>query len=158
LYYGKRDGPRLINLMRKGKRGKSKSLQSELQQFHAVSEYCLNSKQCRHAQLIAYFGERWSQGRCADKCDICRDEVVVGTGASGGAKNDKQPRKTANDDARQKRKRDAEPTLEAQPLPGFRSAARLMEQNMQTSTKSISKASGSKSILSCFNKIPKSKS
>lgn len=150
LYYGKRDGPRLINLMRRGKRGRSKSLQGELQQFHAISEYCLNGQQCRHAQLIGYLGERWSQGRCGDKCDVCRDEVVVHASASGGAKSAKQQaRKTANEDAR-KRKLDEEIAMEAQPLPGFKSAARVMEQNMHTSSKPTSKASGNKSILSCF--------
>jgi len=78
LFYGRRDGPRILNLMRRGRRSTSgnKSFQREVQQFHAVTEYCGNDRECRHAQMLRYFGESWEMGSCKDKCDVCRGEVV----------------------------------------------------------------------------------
>ena len=36
-----------------------------------MKEYCTDTKACRHALLLAYFGERFAAGRCDSCCDNC---------------------------------------------------------------------------------------
>ena len=36
-----------------------------------MKEYCTDTMQCRHALLLAYFGERFAAGRCGNCCDNC---------------------------------------------------------------------------------------
>jgi len=78
LFYGKRDGPRLLNLMRRPRKGaKRGSFQREMAQLNAMTEFCATHASCRHAQLLSYFGEAWARQRCTDRCDVCRGEVEV---------------------------------------------------------------------------------
>lgn len=82
LFYGRRDGPRIINLIRRGKfvKGRSNSrssFQREVAMFNAVTEYCCNQERCRHASLLEYLGEKWNKSSCVDKCDVCRGEAMA---------------------------------------------------------------------------------
>ncbi len=36
-----------------------------------MKEYCTDTAQCRHALLLAYFGEHYTAGRCRNCCDNC---------------------------------------------------------------------------------------
>jgi superfamily II DNA helicase RecQ len=36
-----------------------------------MKAYCTDEAACRHAALLAYFGERFQRGRCGDACDAC---------------------------------------------------------------------------------------
>lgn len=36
-----------------------------------MKEYCADDKSCRHSLLLAYFGERFTAGRCGNRCDNC---------------------------------------------------------------------------------------
>ena len=36
-----------------------------------MKDYCTDTKACRHALLLAYFGERFAAGRCDSCCDNC---------------------------------------------------------------------------------------
>ena len=36
-----------------------------------MKDYCTDSKACRHALLLAYFGERFAAERCERCCDNC---------------------------------------------------------------------------------------
>ena len=36
-----------------------------------MKDYCTDTKACRHALLLAYFGERFAAGRCDNCCDNC---------------------------------------------------------------------------------------
>ena len=36
-----------------------------------MKDYCTDTKACRHALLLAYFGERFAAGRCERCCDNC---------------------------------------------------------------------------------------
>jgi len=78
LFYGKRDVPRLMNLMRRGKKkkGTGSSFQREVAQLNAMTSFCGEGTICRHAQLLRYFGEEWGNRGCGDKCDVCKNEVV----------------------------------------------------------------------------------
>lgn len=81
LFYGRRDGPRILNLIRRGsgpgRKGRSKktSFQREVAMFNSVAEYCCNPNKCRHASLIHYFGENWKKSFCGDKCDVCLGQI-----------------------------------------------------------------------------------
>jgi hypothetical protein len=77
LFFGRKDSPRLLNLMRRSRRkgAPSGAFQREVAQFNAMAEYCACNTECRHARVLAYFGEAWAAGRCGDKCDVCRGEV-----------------------------------------------------------------------------------
>lgn len=75
LFYGKRDGPRILNLLRKGKK-RGSYFQKQLAIFHAVTEYCCTSTMCRHAQILKYLGEDWNRKECGSSCDVCRKEIV----------------------------------------------------------------------------------
>ncbi|KAI8105025.1 hypothetical protein M9435_000198 [Picochlorum sp. BPE23] len=75
LFYGKRDGPRILNLLRKGKK-KGSYFQKQLAIFHAVTEYCCTSTVCRHAQILKYLGEDWDRKECGSSCDVCLKEIV----------------------------------------------------------------------------------
>jgi bloom syndrome protein len=75
LFYGKRDGPRILNLIRRGQK-KGSSFQRQLALFNAVVEYCTEGKICRHAQLLNYLGERQVM-TCKNTCDVCLDEVIL---------------------------------------------------------------------------------
>lgn len=74
LFYGKRDVPRILNLLRQGKR--TKNFKNQLSLLNSVTEYCCNSSTCRHAQLLKYLGEEWDRNTCTNKCDVCRNEVL----------------------------------------------------------------------------------
>jgi len=92
LFYGKRDVPRLMNLMRRGKKKKAgSSFIREVAQLNAMTSFCGEGKVCRHAQLLKYLGEEWGTKICGDKCDVCRNEVVAlnSTTAGGGGKEKK---------------------------------------------------------------------
>ena len=90
LYYGRKDGPRLLNLMRRSRRkGAAKgAFQREVAMFNAMAEFCSDPIQCRHARLLKYFGEDWALGRCGSRCDVCNGEVEAApaAGAAGGRK------------------------------------------------------------------------
>lgn len=75
LFYGKRDGPRILNLIRRGKK-KGSSRERQYALFDAVTQYCCNSSTCRHAQLLHYLGEQWDSSSCKTSCDVCRNEVL----------------------------------------------------------------------------------
>ncbi len=36
-----------------------------------MKEFCDDRDTCRHAALLAYFGERFARGRCGGSCDNC---------------------------------------------------------------------------------------
>ena len=74
LFYGKRDVPRILNLLRRGKR--TSNFQSQLALLNSVTEYCCQNSVCRHAQLLKYLGEVWDRNTCQDSCDVCRKEVL----------------------------------------------------------------------------------
>lgn len=77
LFYGKKDVPRILNLLRLGnRRKKSNQFQNQLALLNAVTEYCCHANKCRHAQLLEYLGETWNQQSCGNSCDVCRQEVV----------------------------------------------------------------------------------
>jgi RecQ family ATP-dependent DNA helicase len=85
LFHGKRDVPRLMNLMRRGfKKKAAGSFQREVAQLNAMTSFCGEGKQCRHAQVLRYFGEEWGNRGCGDKCDVCRGEVVPFNSVAGG--------------------------------------------------------------------------
>ena len=46
-----------------------------------MRDYCLDEKGCRHALLLAYFGERFAPVRCRDRCDTCLKEAGADTRA-----------------------------------------------------------------------------
>jgi hypothetical protein len=52
-----------------------------------MQQYCEDSGRCRHAMLLEYFGERWEQGRCGDRCDTCIARAAGGrqSGTGGGS-------------------------------------------------------------------------
>eukprot|EP00884_Botryococcus_braunii_P017834 jgi/Botrbrau1/4734/Bobra.0137s0006.1 len=72
VMYSPRDVFRLERLLRKGGRSKS-SRASPL--LHKMKGYIENSDQCRHAILLEYFGEAFSNGSmgstCGSLCDTC---------------------------------------------------------------------------------------
>lgn len=97
LFHGKRDVPRLMNLMRRGKKkkGAGSSFQREVAQLNAMTSFCGEGKVCRHAQLLSYFGEEWGGNRgCGDKCDVCRNEVVPLNSTTTAAGKEKKGRST----------------------------------------------------------------
>ena len=51
-----------------------------------MQEYCERHEECRHAQLLRYFGEEWAQQRCSTACDVCRGEAqpIGAAEAKGG--------------------------------------------------------------------------
>ena len=78
LFYGKRDAPRLMNLIRLGSRkkgGSKKNTQTQYALLNSMTEYCISEAVCRHAQLLRYLGEEWEAGRCGSSCDVCLGEV-----------------------------------------------------------------------------------
>jgi RecQ family ATP-dependent DNA helicase len=74
LFYGKRDVPRILNLLRRGKR--TANFQSQLALLNSVTEYCCQNSICRHAQLLKYLGEEWDREACNHSCDVCKNEVL----------------------------------------------------------------------------------
>ena len=36
-----------------------------------MKTYATDEAACRHATLLAYFGEHFAKGRCGDRCDVC---------------------------------------------------------------------------------------
>jgi RecQ family ATP-dependent DNA helicase len=59
LFYGKRDAPRIMNLIRLGSRGKSGNkhyAQTQYSLLNSMTEYCVYGTTCRHAQLLRYLG------------------------------------------------------------------------------------------------------
>jgi superfamily II DNA helicase RecQ len=36
-----------------------------------MKAFCEETSECRHAQLLEYFGEDFAAGRCGDRCDNC---------------------------------------------------------------------------------------
>ena len=99
LFHGKRDVPRLMNLMRRGKKKGSGTFQREVAQLNAMTSFCSEGKECRHAQLLRYFGEEWGSRRCGDKCDVCRGEVVPLNSTNTGTGKEKKGRGSKNDGA-----------------------------------------------------------
>jgi RecQ family ATP-dependent DNA helicase len=78
LFYGKRDAPRIMNLIRLGSRGKKGNKNFSKTQYsllNSMTEYCIRSTVCRHAQMLEYLGERWDAGQCGSSCDVCLGEV-----------------------------------------------------------------------------------
>ena len=78
LFYGKRDAPRIMNLIRLGSRGKSgnkKYTQTQYSLLNSMTEYAISGTVCRHAQLLRYLGESWEAGTCGKSCDVCLGEV-----------------------------------------------------------------------------------
>lgn len=120
LFYGKRDGPRILNLIRKGKK-KGSSLQRQYALFNSVTEYCCNASMCRHAQLLSYLGEHWSQNSCGLSCDVCRNEVVR------IMDKEKQQARGTKSNGRKRAKK----SKEARPLPGFTSAAQALKSSFK---------------------------
>lgn len=51
-----------------------------LQPPHQMREYCEETDECRHAFLLRYFGETWSQRRCGDRCDNCLPKPATSSG------------------------------------------------------------------------------
>ncbi len=150
LFYGKRDGPRLLNLMRRGKRKGSASFQREVEQFSAMSEFCFNGRECRHAQLLRYFGEAWGRSACGDKCDVCRGEVVpletAATAAAGG-KSGGKGKAAAAAGVGGKRKSSEKPAAgraEKPPLPMFASAASALRQHQTSGAGGSGSGAGAK--------------
>lgn len=45
-----------------------------------MREYCEETDECRHAFLLRYFGETWSQRRCGDRCDNCLPKPASSSG------------------------------------------------------------------------------
>ena len=78
LFYGKRDAPRIMNLIRLGSRGRSgnkKYAQTQYSLLNSMTEYAISGTVCRHAQLLRYLGESWEAGACGKSCDVCLGEV-----------------------------------------------------------------------------------
>jgi RecQ family ATP-dependent DNA helicase len=78
LFYGKRDAPRIMNLIRLGSRGRSgnkKYAQTQYSLLNSMTEYAISGTLCRHAQLLRYLGEAWEAGRCGKSCDVCLGDV-----------------------------------------------------------------------------------
>ncbi len=99
LFHGRKDVPRLMNLMRRGKKfkgGNKGNFQREVAQLNAMTSFCAEAKVCRHAQLLRYFGEEWGSRCCGDKCDVCRKEVVplTSTPATAAGGKEKKGRAT----------------------------------------------------------------
>ncbi|CAL5219887.1 g1811 [Coccomyxa viridis] len=71
LLYAARDIPRIVRLLRSGK-GRSKAkFDRGFALLNQMKDYCTDTKACRHALLLAYFGERFAAGRCDNCCDNC---------------------------------------------------------------------------------------
>ena len=160
LFYGRRDGPRLLNLIRRGKKKGSKSFQQEVQQFNAMAEYCFNGAECRHAQVLKYFGEDWGGRGCGERCDVCRKEVVplqtaaAAAAAAKAAKGGKKGGSSASGRgkslvasvaaacSKKKGGEKAKSGGQQQPLAMFTSAAAALREN-QSSSGGGSSGSGS---------------
>jgi bloom syndrome protein len=117
LLFARRDVPRIINMLRLSKAGGT--FQSGLRLLEAMRGYCEGELKggggedggarsgsgggageaerrvvgCRHACLLAYFGEEppgHGGGGCGDACDVCRGEleplVVASAARKAGAK------------------------------------------------------------------------
>eukprot|EP00891_Asterochloris_glomerata_P002950 jgi/Astpho2/2950/gw1.00050.55.1_t len=70
LYHAPRDIPRIMQLMRMGKGGRSKQFKQGIELLNKMKAYCEDKQTCRHALLLDYFGERFRPGSC-DACDNC---------------------------------------------------------------------------------------
>ena len=110
LFYGKRDGPRILNLIRRGQK-KGSSFQRQLALFNAVAEYCTEGQVCRQAQLLNYLGENCDI-TCKNSCDVCLNEVI-------SLQDDKQKKE------RKRKETSKKETTGPVPLPGFTSAKML---------------------------------
>ena len=147
LFYGKRDGPRLLNLMRKGKKKGGSSFAREVEAFNAMTEFCRTETACRHTQILGYFGEEWQRQQCGNLCDVCRGEVVPlatvegkprGSRAGGEASGSRvaKPLPLGNNAiSAAKKKKEAEKNSSAPPLSlMFTSAAAALRQNQSSAS------------------------
>ncbi|KAL6785285.1 RECQ1 [Auxenochlorella protothecoides x Auxenochlorella symbiontica] len=116
LYYARKDVPRIVQLLHHGKRSKAQ-FQREMELLSQMRDYCEEEKQCRHARLLRYFGEEWTQERCGDRCDNCLPKPKP-TAKGGGAAQGPQGATKATQLKRKGR--------EALSDVGFRSAAALL--------------------------------
>lgn len=133
LYYAARDGPRILNLIRKGRKkgpGQRANSQREVAQFNAMVEYCVESGACRHAQLLRYLGERWASPGCREVCDVCRGEVIdVGQAAAQAKKAAAQKKKDGSGGSGA---RSGGAGTSRPPLAGFTSAAVALQEHRQS--------------------------
>lgn len=120
LFYGKRDVPRILNLIRRGKR--TANFKTQLALLNSVTEYCCQSLVCRHAQLLRYLGEEWERNTCTNSCDVCRNEVLhlTATEKSKGTSG----QKVARDNSSSKRSKAA--------YSGFTTALSLAKSSNKT--------------------------
>ncbi|GAB4821155.1 hypothetical protein N2152v2_008201 [Parachlorella kessleri] len=71
LYFARRDVPRIINLLNMGARKNRAQFKRDMDLLNEMKAYCECHDQCRHQQVLKYFGETFALGRCGDSCDNC---------------------------------------------------------------------------------------
>eukprot|EP00887_Chlorella_sp_A99_P007924 scaffold12.g7924.t1 len=123
LYYARRDVPRIIQLLHSGARRSKAQFEREMGLLNEMKAYCEEGETCRHAMLLRYFGEAWTQQRCRSNCDNCCDprppSAQGGDDSGAGGGRARAPRKRLT------------PKPKPPPPAGFQSALQLARQQEQ---------------------------
>lgn len=87
LFYSYADKARIMSLIEKpkdgGQRRPFEQVQRDRANLQRVVQYCENVQDCRRAQQLGYFDEKFDPGLCRKSCDVCisdsyfRDEDVT---------------------------------------------------------------------------------
>ena len=70
LYYNYGDSTKLKHMIGKSDGGKEQK-ERQMAMLQMVVQFCENKNDCRRAQVLQYFGERFSRGQCQGNCDNC---------------------------------------------------------------------------------------
>jgi bloom syndrome protein len=75
LYYGYRDVAAIKRMIEDGE-GNAEQKCRQRQMLRNVIQYCENKSDCRRAQVLAYFNERFCPAECKGTCDNCSSEAA----------------------------------------------------------------------------------
>ncbi|OJZ79634.1 hypothetical protein ASPFODRAFT_105363, partial [Aspergillus luchuensis CBS 106.47] len=75
LYYGYGDIATIRRMIEDGE-GNAAQKSRQRQMLRNVVQYCENRSDCRRAQVLAYFNERFRPGECKATCDNCRSDTA----------------------------------------------------------------------------------
>ncbi|KAJ7142148.1 P-loop containing nucleoside triphosphate hydrolase protein [Mycena crocata] len=70
LYYSYADRKKILNLASFNDGDSSRLLVAQ-RAVDAMIEYCENQSHCRRVPLLRYFGEKFGERNCGDRCDCC---------------------------------------------------------------------------------------
>jgi bloom syndrome protein len=75
LYYGYGDIATIKRMIEDGE-GNAEQKSRQRNMLRNVIQYCENRSDCRRAQILAYFNERFSSAECNATCDNCSSDVA----------------------------------------------------------------------------------